>query len=685
GEVLVLDWGLAKILGRNDLAAADGELDPVQTDRSRDNAHQTQVGKVAGTPAYMPPEQARGEVNQIDARSDVYAIGAMIYELLSGRPPYVGNSAMAVLQQVRSGPPPSLLGESNPMATFGFDMDFDPDPVSSSGPPLPPALVTICGRAMAREPADRYATAGEIASELQAWLDGDQRRDDALKVVDRAATRAPEAMALRQRAAVLREEATAFLKDVADWQPEEDKLVGWRKEDEAAALEKQAELVELVQVQLLQGSLTHAPDLPEAHAALAARYRSDHAAAEVAREDTARVEALFRQHVAALPEDHTDRINHLTYLRGDGALTLFTDPPGAEVRLHRYELHNRRLVPRFQRSLGRTPLRRVALPRGSYLCILKHPDRAEVRYPISIGRGEHWHGVPPDSRHPHTIPLPHRDELGPDDRYMPAGWFACGGDPNQDTSLSARRVWVDGRVFRRFPVTNRQYMDFLDALVASGRSEEALRHAPREKGGTVGELGSLIYGFDGERFFLRPDAEGDQWEPENPVFLVDWHAARAFAAWEAARTGHPWRLTGELAREKAARGVDGRFFPWGDGFDPSWTCMGKSHKGRILPRPVGTFAVDESPYGIRDMAGSIGDWCLDAFVQDGAPPSSARGAGPEAPANLSADEYDGPAYRTIRGACWFSAASWLRSANRDRLGPSDRYNFLGFRLARSYP
>ena len=85
------------------------------------------------------------------------------------------------------------------------------------------------------------------------------------------------------------------------------------------------------------------------------------------------------------------------------------------------------------------------------------------------------------------------------------------------------------------------------------------------------------------------------------------------------------------------------------------------------------------------MAGSIGDWCLDAFEQDGPPLSSARGAGPVAPENLSAEAYDGPAYRTIRGSCWFSAASFLRAANRDRIGPSDRYNFLGFRLARSYP
>ena len=182
------------------------------------------------------------------------------------------------------------------------------------------------------------------------------------------------------------------------------------------------------------------------------------------------------------------------------------------------------------------------------------------------------------------IPLPRPCELGPDDCYVPPGWFACGGDPHHERSLPARRIWVDGNVFRRFPVTNTQYLAFLNALVTEGRLEEALQHAPRENGGTIGEQGAVIYGFDGTRFWLRPDVDGDVWLAEWPVCMVDWHGAQAFGAWEAARTGQPWQLPGELAWEKAARGVDGRFYPWGDGFDPSWASMRRSHRAPGYPQ-----------------------------------------------------------------------------------------------------
>jgi formylglycine-generating enzyme required for sulfatase activity/tRNA A-37 threonylcarbamoyl transferase component Bud32 len=656
GEVLVVDWGLAKVVtpsGRPDAVA-----EPVHT--GRPTGEETGSGAVMGTPAFMSPEQARGE--GVDARSDVYALGAMLYEALTGAAPYRGTSS-EVVAAVLAGPPPSLRGPAGASVRARFGVDVE-------------ELVEVCERAMSRSPSDRFAAGSAVAEAVQSWLDGSRRREQALAVVAAAAAKGPEAAALRAAAAALRAGAAAALKGVEGWRPEEDKAAAWAEEDEAESLEVRASLLDLAEEQLLHASLTHAPELPEAHAALAERYLREHEAAEAARGSGARPEALLRTHLAALPEGHPVRRSGFAYLQGDGALTLRTDPEGAVVELFRYEPRNRRLVAVPERALGRTPLVAVPLARGSYLCVVRHPERAPVRYPVHIGRGEHWDGVPPEGGGPQPVYLPRPGELGPDDCYVPPGWFWSGGDPMVPNTLPRRRLWVDGQVFRRFPVTNREYLRFLDALVASGREEEALRYAPRERAGTAGEQGALIYGYEDGQFRLRPDADGDVWALDWPVMMVDWYGAAGFAAWEAERTGQPWRLPGELDWEKAARGVDGRWFPWGDHVDPSWACSSQSHRRPPLPAVVDSYPVDESVYGVRGLGGNMRDWCTDGSPPDG--PVAPRARAPSA-----ADP--GGADRVLRGGSWNLAPAAARVTFRNRNASSIRYNVLGFRLARSLP
>ncbi len=674
GEVLVVDWGLAKVRGLRDRAAEAGDLDVVVTDRSTSGGS-TRVGVVAGTPAYMAPEQARGEVDRIDARSDVYALGAVLYEILSGRPPYEGPSGHAVLSMVLEGPPEppgrACVGSSDPL-----------DPAIAAGPPLPDELVAVCRKAMARAQEERYGNAAELAAEVTSWLEGARRREQALDVVERAAALGPEAEALRAQANALRGAAAALLAHVQPWEPEARKVPGWAKEEEAAALERRIEALDLEAGQRLKGALQIDPAAPEAHAALARRHLAAHAAAEDCRDErvTAREEALLHTHVAALPPDHPVRRESARYLKGDGALTLVTDPPGVDVQLFRYVLRNRRLVPVFERALGQTPLRAVPLSMGSYLCVLRHPGCAEVRYPVSIGRGEQWTGHEPGALEASPVHLPRPLDLGADDVYVPPGWFWSGGDAEVAEGLPRRRLWCPGLVVKRFPVTNTEYIAFLDDLVAQGREEDALLWAPRDRAGALGEEGALSYGRDAQgRFTLVVDAEGDAWLPDWPVINVNFGCAMAYARWAAARTGRAWRLPLELEWEKAARGVDGRFFPWGDMLDPSWCCIRDSHADRPVPAVVDSFPVDESVYGVRGMSGNVEEWCVDPYRMEGPDHPQGRVASEDVgEVDLSLSQR-----RARRGGYWYGLARYARCCSRYGNEPSYRFPNLGFRLVRA--
>jgi len=106
GEVQVMDWGLAKVLPQGGVADEGGASPPeasaIRTVRSGSGADASQAGSVLGTPSYMAPEQARGEVAAVDERADVFGLGAILCEVLTGQPPFVGGSGAEVLRKVRS-------------------------------------------------------------------------------------------------------------------------------------------------------------------------------------------------------------------------------------------------------------------------------------------------------------------------------------------------------------------------------------------------------------------------------------------------------------------------------------------------------------------------------------------------------------------------------------------------------
>ncbi len=645
GEVFVLDWGLAKGVGFD---AGDG--DAIATGRMVGAAHATRWGQVAGTPAYLAPEQAEGDLDRIGPATDVYGLGAMLYELLAGRPPYPGDAESA-LARVRAGPPPAI-------------------PV---GPLAPAPLVAVCARAMARSPGDRMPSAEAFADALQGWLDGSARQARAAMRIHAAAGERAASAALRAAAEATRAQGEAGLAALPPWAPAAEKAAGWEQLDRSSEDVRRALDAAHRAERELVAALREDPDAVEAHAGLVDILRARHEAAEAAAAtaEADRVAGELEVHLAALPGAHPVRRSGEDYLRGTGALTLYTDPPGARVAVLRYHLRGRRWVAEPFADLGETPLVAVPLPMGSYLCVLTTPGGATVRYPVQLTRGAHWDGVPPEGGAPAPLRLPRPGELGPDDVLVPAGWFRSGLEPWVSPTLPARRLWVDGWVIRRHPVTAGEYAAFLNDQIGAGRVDEALRHQPMHRGTAPGTLGEPVWSRGSDGLF------GGGTDSAVPVTLVDWYGAQAFAAWEAARTGQPWQLCRDLMWEKAARGVDGRVYPWGDWADSSWFNRAESQAGGPAIAPVTAFPADESPYGVRGMAGNVRDWCEEVFLRGGPEVREGReveGGGHGAVA----------AVHLMRGSSWLGDRSAGRATDRYAMAPTFRYEDTGFRLARRW-
>ena len=142
GETILIDWGIAKNVGGHEW---EGDAQP----ESSNKGNLTQQGSILGTPAYMPPEQAQGK--EVDERADVYSLGAILYHLLTGKPPYQKKTGREVVMALLDGPP---------------------HPLETAAPLANKDLQAIINKAMERDPRDRYDSARELAQDLKNFLAG---------------------------------------------------------------------------------------------------------------------------------------------------------------------------------------------------------------------------------------------------------------------------------------------------------------------------------------------------------------------------------------------------------------------------------------------------------------------------------------------------------------------------------
>ncbi|MBI3099562.1 MAG: SUMF1/EgtB/PvdO family nonheme iron enzyme [Planctomycetes bacterium] len=730
GETLIVDWGLAKAIGTD-----DPQKDPARAALLAPAAEPTltQDGDIVGTPTYMSPEQAQGQNAQVDERSDIYALGAILYEILTWHPPYEGRSVFDVLQMVRDGaltPPTRRLSEiSRREPVMGERVDpppagYTPPAIVSSAnmpsaDPIPRELETICMRAMAFRREDRFPSARALHDEIQAFLEGARERERLHQLAEEQVRAGEEFVAKHRQGkadlARARQTCADIARRYAGWETPNEKHPLWETEDRIDALEQEVITHFTGATARFTMALGFEKDHPRARAGLADLYWEKFAEAEGAGNEKA---MLFNRQMVELYDDGWYKAR----LVGDGTLSVETStyacdclrPPtpgaparktdrlrksrahgpgcvrvpvrGVDVWLHSWTEWNRRLVltaPKGVKGpkgdgaaaeggtgkrglpaapvagdglyLGQTPIAPFSLPMGSYCLVVRRSGDRECRVPFAVAR---------QSMVALQVTLFREDEIGPDFLHVPAGSFPFGGE-RAGGGRSGIRESPDF-FCARYPVTCADYLEFLNDL-ARERPDEARKRVPRESPDGPAAWSELIAQEADRRRFLqfRIPMRGDatrkigtkmDWHPHWPVVGVSWHDAMAYADWRSRREGRVFSLPHEEQWEKAARGTDGRLYPFGNKFDATFCNVSSSHKEGPRLLPVGTFPEDISPYGVCDLAGNARTWCLDE-VEVGHKPG-----------------------RVIRGGAWDVAGTYSRAAVRFGDVPENVNWRLGIRL-----
>jgi eukaryotic-like serine/threonine-protein kinase len=621
GEAMLFDWGLAKLLSDN----GNLDADPVGKVTINPELKETATvdGIITGTPHYMSPEATHGGSAHLTDRSDVYSLGVVLYEILALVPPIEDPEIVPTLLQKRAS-------------------DFPPPHTKSPAQEIPQELSDLCMAALQTTPLLRPA-ARSLADDIGRFLEGtkarERRQQEAHERMQEAKASAAQWRSLRTALEGLRFDARYLAKQIDPWATIDAKRPLWALEDRAQSVGLEAVGAFADAEGAFQSALKLVPDFLQARRGLAGLYYQRYCEAEHSQNDEE------MQYFAQLIERH-DEGHWYKLLRAPGSITLGPVDELTRFTLAPFIKDARRLIPGEALVKDEMITGEYSLKSGNYLLCARHPSCPEVRMPLRIERRKNTRI---------QIEQPTKEEIGGDFMFVLGGPCLIGGDPLAHGSESKKEITVESFAIARFPVTCGEYIDFLNDCARTDK-EKAFTHVPRSA-----KTSGYYWVFDEvARKFTWEDV-GEKplpWHQSLPVFGVSFRDAQAYIEWRNAKGGPVLRLPHEHEWEKAARGVDGRFFPWGDDFDPTFCSMKLSRGGDApSPEPVGRFPTDTSVYGVRDMAGGVREFCVTV-----------------------ADEQE---QAVMRGGCWHDTGLFCRSAFRHTC----RFDFvntgLGFRLAKN--
>jgi serine/threonine-protein kinase len=608
GEVLVVDWGFAQRIG---------ESSPLR----------------GGTAGYMAPEQLDARPDQVDARTDVFALGAILYELLSLRRAFPGASVDAMFKAITAGQP-------------ALPPPIPPGVAAGATRPVPIELEEICLRALALAPEARFPTARGLAEALELFLEGTREKERRLARAREFTEQGDALAASHDELEASRPDRIAEVAElhrtIHPWLGVDEKQALWDAEDRHSVLDALSIRTLRASISAYEHALEECPGHAGARRGLARIYWNELERARRRRDEFDRI------YFEGLVQQFDD--GSLAVAGQQAALELTTRPGPARASLSALTEQSRRLTEASEIWRGETPLSLDGLDPGNYLALIERPGASPIRYPLLLRAGQ---------RAALEVHLDEAASWQEGEVFIPGGPALLGGHESSLFGAEPVARHVPSFFLSVFPVSFADYLSFLVDLRAT---DEALARslAPCTS--------------DGDPYW---EWDGDDYVPTRitrwgtslttllclPVFGVDLACALAYAAWKSRVTGRDYRLPSEAQWEKAARGTDGRAYPWGDQFDASFCKMRDSRPADAMPEPSGSFPSDLSPFGARDMAGGIAEWVLGASVSSAIPGSL------------------GPA--ASRGGAWCDWSFDCHAAARRLYSRSERNPRVGFRLARS--